>query len=474
MTTIAQKLADSPAVEAVRGAVGEGWIVGGAVRDAALARDVVDVDLAVREGEEETARALADRTGGPVFTLSEEFGTWRVLAADRAWHVDVTRLRGPGIEADLALRDFTVNAIAVPVDDPGAPPLDPHGGLDDLASRVLRAVSETSFEDDPLRVLRAARLASGLGFEIASDTVALARKEVARASEPAGERQFTELRLLITGPDPLAGLRLMDELGATAVVLPELEALRGIEQNPYHQHDVHGHTVEVLGRMLEVESDLEAYAGDRAAEVRAVLAEPLADELTRQGALRFAALFHDVGKPETRNVSDEGRVLFIGHDRSGARMVRELCERLRASRRLADYLANLTLNHLRLGFLVHARPLDRRAVYEYLRATEPDGICVTLLTVADRLATQGEKTSREAVDAHLELARQMISEALEWRRSGPPRSPIPGDELAAALGIEPGPELGRVIAEIEAAVFAGEVSTREDAIDLGRRVTESQ
>ena len=460
-------------MRACQGALGaaEGiWIVGGAIRDAALGREVKDLDLAVAGDERQVAREIGRVAGGPVFTLSEEFASWRALAADGAWHVDVTRLRGDGIEADLALRDFTVNAIAVPLADPAAPLVDPHGGLADLEERVLRAVSARSFADDPLRILRAARIAAGLTLEVDSGTAALAHAEAGRAAEPAGERQFAELRLLLTGAEPVRGLQLLDELAATPALLPELEALRGVKQNPYHHLDVHGHTMEVLARLTEVEADLEAFVGPTATDVRELLAEPLADELTRGGALRFAALFHDLGKPETRAVGEGGRVLFIGHDRAGARLVRELCSRLRASRRLADYLANLTLNHLRLGFLVHERPLSRRHVYDYLLATEPDSADVTVLTVADRLATQGERTRQEAVDAHLELAREMIAEALAWRRSGPPRSPIRGDELASELGIEPGPELGRLLGEIEAAVFAGEVSTREEAVDLARRI----
>jgi poly(A) polymerase len=362
-----------------------------------------------------------------------------------------------------------VNAIAVPLADPAAPPLDPRRGLADLESGVLRAVSDRSFADDPLRILRAARIAAGLGLEIDEETEALARGEAGRAGEPAGERQLAELRLLLTGADPPRGLRLLDRLGATPGLLPELEALRGVEQNPYHHLDVHGHTMEVLARLIEVEADLEI-AGEHAATVGQLLAEPLADELTRGGALRFAALFHDLGKPETRALGEGGRVLFMGHDRAGVRIVRELCVRLRASRRLTDYLAKLTLNHLRLGFLVHERPLSRRHVYDYLRATDPDSVDVTLLTVADRLATQGERTRPEAVDAHLELARGMIAEALAWRRSGPPRAPIRGDELASEVDVEPGPELGRLIGEIEAAVFAGEVATREDAVALARKL----
>ncbi len=468
---IPELLAAAPAVRACQAALGaaEGvWIVGGALRDAALGKEVKDVDLAVASDERQAAREIGGASRGPVFRLSEEFASWRALAADGTWHVDITRLRGDGIESDLALRDFTVNAIAVPLADVAAPPLDPHGGLDDLEGRVLRAVTPGSFADDPLRILRAARIAADLTLEVEPRTAALARAEARRAAEPAGERQFAELRLLLTGAEPVRGLQILDELAATPALLPELEALRGVEQNPYHHLDVHGHTMEVLARLIEVDADLEAFVGDTAADVRELFEEPLADELTRGDALRFAALFHDLGKPATRAVGEGGRILFIGHDRAGARLVRELCSRLRTSRRLADYLAHLTLNHLRLGFLVHERPLSRRHVYEYLRATDPDSVDVTMLTVADRLATQGERTRREAVDAHLELACEMIAEALSWRRSGPPRSPVRGDQLASELDFEPGPELGRLLGEIEAAVFAGEISTREEAVELAR------
>jgi putative nucleotidyltransferase with HDIG domain len=472
-TTIADRLAESPAVRACREALGEttdAWIVGGAIRDAVLGQEVKDVDLAVAHDAEEAANAIGGVAGGARFQLSQEFATWRALAPDGAWHVDVARLRGEGIEGDLGLRDFTVNAIAAPLVPLDAPLVDPQGGRHDLAAGVLRAVSDRSLVDDPLRVLRAARIAAALSLKIDPGTVELARGAAEEVRKQAGERQFAELRLLLTGDDPVRGLDLLDELGATESVLPELEALRGVEQNPYHHLDVRAHTVEVLARLTALEADLEELLGGDAEQVGRVLAEPLADQLARGGALRFAALFHDLGKPETRSEAEGGRVLFIGHDRAGARIVRELCQRLRVSRRLAEYLANLTLNHLRLGFLVHERPLSRRHVYDYLRATEPDSVDVTLLTVADRLATQGERTRQEAIDAHLELAREMIGEALVWRQDGPPRSPIRGDDLAAELGIEPGPELGRLLGEIEAGVFAGEVSGRDDAIALGRKL----
>lgn len=473
---IADQLAASPAAAAAREALGErdgAWVVGGAVRDAASGRQVVDVDLAVADGEADAARAVAKAAGGHAFELSAEFGTWRAVAPDEGWHLDVTRLRGATIEEDLRGRDFTVNAVAVPLGDLAAAPIDPTGGLADAENRVLRAASDASFDDDPLRILRAARLAAELGLELEERTVALAREAASRAGEPAGERQLQELRLLVSAPDPLRGLVALDELGATGAVLPEVETMRGVVQNPNHHLDVLGHTVEVLRQLLELEGDLGRVAGDRAGELEELLAEPLADGFTRGRALRFGALLHDVGKPATRDDS-RGFVTFIGHDHEGAQIVSEICRRLKASRALEAYLRGVTLHHLRLGFLAGEQPLAPRRVHEYLRATEPVSADVTLLTVADRLSARGEGpiASPEMVNAHLELAGEMLAAALDRRRDGPPRSPIPGDELAAELGIEEGPELGRLLGEIEAAVYAGEVTGREGAVAFARKLVE--
>ncbi len=470
--SLTDRLAASPLVGAARRALGDdegSWIVGGAVRDAALGREVTDLDLAVAEDPRAVARAIAAELGEHAFELSAEFGAWRVVSPGRGWQVDATALRGDGIEADLAERDFTIGAVAVPVG--GGEPVDPFGGLADLERRLLRAVGERSFSGDPLRLLRAARLAAGLSLEIDPGTVALARAAASSAADPAGERQLAELRQLLGGPDPLRGLALLDELELTPVVLPELAGLRGVEQGPNHHLDVHDHTIAVLEHTLEVEDDLDRFAGDRAVEVAQFLAEPLADEMSRATALRFGALFHDIGKPATRAERD-GFVAFRGHDREGAEIVAGICGRLRASRRLTQHLRALTLHHLRLGFLIPETPLPPRRIHGYLRATEPVTIDVTLLTIADRLSARGSGpiASPKMVEAHLALARQMVAAALDWRRDGPPAPLLRGDELADALGIDEGPELGELLSELEAAQYAGEVSDRAGAVEHARQV----
>lgn len=470
--TISERLGAAPLTALARRALrhdGSVWIVGGAIRDAALGREVSDLDLAVAGDPGTAAKAIAREGGGHAFELSSEFETWRAADRDGAWQVDASALRGEAIEADLAARDFTLGAVAMPLY--GGEPVDPYGGLGDLERRLLRAVGQDSFRADPLRLLRAARLAADLALEIDPGTAALARAEAARAAEPAGERQLAELRRLLGGPDPLRGLALLDELGLTAAVLPELEALRGVEQGPNHHLDVHGHTLAVLERTLEVEADLEPFAGERADELRQLLEEPLADEISRGVALRFGALLHVAGKPATRGERD-GYVTFIGHDSVGAEIVGRLCRRLRASRRLSEHLQALTRHHLRLGFLVHESPLPPRRVHDYLRATEPVAADVTLLTVADRLSARGSGpfATEEAIEAHLSLARAMLAAALDWRRDGPPPPLLRGGELVAELGMEPGPELGELLAELEAAQYAGEVRTREQALERARRL----
>jgi tRNA nucleotidyltransferase/poly(A) polymerase len=288
----------------------------------------------------------------------------------------------------------------------------------------------------------------------------------------AAERVFAELRALVGADAAVAGLRLLDDLALTPVVLPELAALHGVQQSVYHHLDVHGHTLAVLQAAIDLERDpgvaLVPADPGRDERVRALLREPLADGLDRAGGLRWAALLHDAAKPQTRVELGGGRVGFPGHDRVGADLARATLSRLRASERLRAHVAALTRHHLRLGFLVHDAPLDRRAVHRYLAATAPVSADVTLLTVADRLATRG-RNAGPAIAGHLALASELLDAALEQRAAGRTVPLVRGDELAAALDLRPGPQLGALLAEIEEARYAGEVTTAGEAVALARR-----
>jgi poly(A) polymerase len=479
MTSLDERLRSQPAVAAVRDALGggpeEAWIVGGTVRDVLLGRPVSDVDVVVRGDPERAARAVRSSVGGAVFPLSEEFGAWRAIESGRSWVCDVSALHGETIDDDLRRRDFSVNAMAVALR--GGDVVDPIGGLADVESRTLRVLggpdaAGSAYADDPLRPLRLVRLATELSLAPDRDTQRLTREAAPWVANASPERVFAELRRVVTSPRVIDGLELADRLGLTAVVLPELDALHGVEQSQFHHLDVHDHTLEVLRRQLWLEERLDEVFGELGPGVEAVLSEPFADELTRREALRLGALLHDVGKPATRGVRPDGRVTFIGHDSVGEEMVAGICRRLRASERLRVFLGKLTRYHLVLGFLVHERPLERAAVYRYLATCDPVEVEVTLLSCADRLATRG-RNADAAIAAHLDLARELMPEALEWRAHGPPKPPLRGDELAEQLGIEPGPELGALLSRLSEARFTGEAATREEAVELARRLRQN-
>jgi poly(A) polymerase len=462
----------SPALSRVRDALAgaPAWLVGGAVRDELMGRPpATDVDVILEGDVRAAARALGRASGAAVFELSGEFGAWRVVARDRAWQADLNPLRGGSLEADLRLRDFTVNAIAQPL--AGGELIDPLGGTGDLAAGRLRLAAPDALREDPLRALRLVRLACELGLAPDSPAQDAACASGPALSEVAAERIFGELKRILLSDRAVAGVELAGRLGLTRVFLPELDALAGVEQSRFHHLDVYGHTLEVLAGAVALDRDPSAVLGDCAQSdaARAVLAEPLADDLTRGGALRIGALMHDIAKPPTRRVTADGRVQFPGHDELGAVLAREILGRLRASERLGAHVGALVREHLRLGFLVHHQPLGRRAVYRYLDACDGVEVDVTLLSIVDRLATRGEQ-AEPAIERHMIAARAMLTEALRWHADGRPAPLVRGDHLARELGIQPGPGLGELLASLAEAQFAGEATTPETAIALARQI----
>src|SRR3954452_5147882 len=455
----------SEALELVRDVLGadeEAWLVGGAVRDRLLGRDTDDVDLAVPGDPRRHARRLARAARGTAFALSGAFGAWRVVGPRHAWHVDLVTLRDDDIRADLAQRDFTINAMAEPLC--GGDLVDPHGGRADLEQRLVRMVSERALAEDPLRSLRAVRIAVELELELDGATGAAVAENAPAIERVAAERVFGELKRVVSARSVRRGLELMDAYGLTAVVLPELSALRGVDQSHFHHLDVHDHTLAVLDVVALLQANPVAAGLDD--DVRVLLAEPLSDELTRGQAMRWAALLHDAAKPRTRDVLPNGRVTFMGHDVAGAALARDVLGRLRSSQRLREYVAAMVTHHLDAGFLVHHRPLDRRAIWRYLRATQPYSADITIFTVADRVATRG-RNAEPAIAAHLEVARELLAAAREEL----PKPLVRGDELMKA-GVPAGPRLGAILAQLEEDRYAGAVSTRDEALARARELAE--
>jgi poly(A) polymerase len=438
------------------------WLVGGTVRDLLQQRGVTDIDLVVAEDAGAAARALARSRGGSPFPLSERHGAWRVGFDDLT--VDIAACRG-SIGEDMGHRDFTINAMAVPLD--GGDLVDPSGGRSDLENGVLRVVTDHAFDDDPLRLLRLARFAHELRFEIDPATATLARERAALADRPAGERVFMEMRRLVGLDDPAAGLRLLDQLGLIDVILPEVSATRGVEQSGFHHLDVFEHTLQVVDATADIAAHPEHYLPHHAQAVSTELAEPVGDGLDAAIALRFAALFHDVEKPQTKRVSSEGRISFMGHDRQGADTAATVLRRWRASTAVVRFCRTMVQEHLRLGFLVRERPLDRRAAYRYLRATEPYPLASVVLSLGDRFSTRGVQARQRYNRAHSETADELIGLLLSLI-ADPPDPLLRGDDIARLTGAG-GARIGELVSALAEEQAAGAVSTREQAVEFVSR-----
>jgi poly(A) polymerase len=439
----------------------EAWLVGGAVRDGLLGRASKDLDYAVRGDAHRLARRVADLLGGAFFTFSEAFSTYRVVLPGGL--VDFAALRGATIERDLAARDFTVDAMALPArgGDPGArmgigKVIDPLGGAADLAARRLVACGSCALADDPLRVLRLARLAAAFDLQPSEGLAEAARVAAPALKTVSGERVCAELTALLGLPAAARGLRLLDDSGALEQVLPEVTALRGVEQNRFHHLDVFGHTLEAVELAPQVVDQL---GGQRFLAAPEACGLPGAAPLA---PLAFVALFHDLGKPGVRQMSDDGRVMFWHHDELGARMMKDIAARLKVSRRFQDYLGLLISTHLRLGFLVREVPLTLRALVRFRRAVEPYVFESVVLSLADRLATRGEKTSAVSMARHYRLARVVWLEIPKQSRE----PLLDGDEAMGLLGLAPGPLLGEALRALQEETDALEVTTKDGARDF--------
>lgn len=455
----------------------EAWFVGGVVRDRLMGRDLADLDLVTAADAEAAARRLADDVGAAVFPLSEEFGGWRVVPREGGWQVDITPLAEGGLEADLARRDLTINAIACPIDRasesgtgqplPDSSLIDPHGGIHDIEGGVLRAVGDAGFAQDPLRVARLARFACGFGFAIDPRTLGLARDSAAGLKSVAGERVLSELLAILSSEDPAGGIEALKGTGALGAVMPEAAEIEAVEQSVYHHLDVWEHTLETLRIAVELERD-PSTLGPAAEAAAGQLAAELGDGASRWTVIRLTLLMHDIAKGRTRTVFDDGRVGFPGHDLLGARMSTGICERLRTSSRVRDRVSAMIAHHLDAGYLSDSMPVTRRDVHAYLVACGAAALDVTVLGIADRLATRG-RNSEAAIAKHLELAGILIEAATELELNGAPEPLVRGDRLAEELGIPHGPRLGELLAELAAARYAGEISTESEAIDHARR-----
>ncbi len=486
---------NSPLFQKIRDSLPTGlpvYLVGGAIRDSLLGRPTHDLDFVVPSGGVQLAKKIANALAAAFFPLDLENDTARVLLTkpDGTREVlDFAGLRGPSLDADLKARDFTVNAIAL--DAHTGEILDPLSGATDLRTKTIRACAPTAFIDDPLRILRAVRQAASLAFSIESQTRRWMKAAIPGLEDISPERQRDELFKILSGPNPDASMRALERLGVFPILLPELVALKGVEQSPPHAYEVWTHTLAVLRHlegMLQVLAP--EYDAEKAADLfnsllvlhlgryRAQLAEHLGPRLNTERSVRallfFAALYHDIAKPQAKTIQN-GRIRFLGHDEQGALVAVKRGMALHLSNDELDRLKAIVRFHMRIHFytnrlVAQQKHITRKALYRFFRDVGPAAPDLVLLSLADLRGTYEQTLNQETWNAALETCRTLLEAWYERPEEAVhPPSLLNGDDLIATFGLRPGRQVGRLLEAIREEQAAGTVSTRAEALTFARR-----
>ena len=459
------------------------YLVGGYVRDLVLGRNTSDVDIALSEGDSiAMARMVADALSGAFYVLDAERGYARVLTpsdSDGATVTfDFTPLRGT-LEEDLAHRDFTIDALALPMEsaDSTDAVIDLYGGRQDLGNRLVRALGDDVFQEDPARLLRAVRLAGQLEFQIEGHTGALIAQQAEALKRVSLERVQDEFCRILSLERSYPWLRELDRLHLLTQVLPQLEESRGVDQPHEHYWDVFDHLVETVGVFERIVDGAER-EGDSVLSLMPWMSEvddyfdtEVAHGRSRAVLTKLACLLHDVAKPRTKTTEPSGKTRFLGHPEQGANMAREIMETLHFSRREIVFITTAVSQHLRPMQLSHdLEPPTPRALYRFQRDVADVAIATLYLSMADYLAAKGpmlEPDEWQRRVEHCKRVLQSIGETTE-ERVETPHPLVDGYVLMKGLGISSGPLLGRLLDTVQEAVAVGEVKDVEGALALAR------
>lgn len=438
------------------------FLVGGCLRDRLLGRPVADVDLAIEGDPIEWGQRIAKAVGGTAVVLSARQALVRVAGPARA-HLDLLAIRGGCIETDLSMRDFTFNAMAVELSDaalnwlfgvagPGTRAeepdvIEPHGGRNDLATGIVRAVSASAFEDDPVRLLRAVRFRAELGFSIDSQTVEWMRESADLVALPASERVRDELLKLMAVEGAGEQLRLMASMGILAALLPGPAASGGARQDLATAIETVAASERAMAWLEGARISGWPQASDSLANrVRSRLAMPVGTGPQRGVMVKLAALLHRLG-------SSEGALDRLRLSTREAGLVRTVRDQSDAPARLVQH------EH------------GRREAYRFFRAAGDCAIEVLIVSLANQVARRGAGSDAAALKRQAELTLELAGAFLltpdELVR---PQRILTGEDVMTASGLEAGPMVAQVLETIREAQAAGEVRTREEALDLARRM----
>jgi poly(A) polymerase len=465
------------------------YLVGGAVRDFLLANPPgKDFDFVATKNARDLSQEVAAETKGHVFPLDESLGTWRVVFKTRKKKtaLDFSTMLGRDIMDDLRQRDFTVNSMGIELEDffrtESFSLLDPMNGLSDLRRKILRANSEESLRQDPLRMLRAFRFAFTLGLQPDPETLRLIRKNKDRILHSAGERIRSEFFAALAENQADCFLRKLFQSGLLENIFPEIHDWEYLEQGSYHDFRLLEHAFRTVKAAEWILAHLQHLFPVQAISLDHHFSQWVEEGISRKALFKFAAFCHDSGKPGTRSFDLQTQSLrFLDHDRQGQKINALIGRRIKLSKKSIRFLSELTRHHMRILSLAASKEVSPRAQYRFFKDLGQEGIALSLLALADKIAAKKfdpHQALKEDLPDGLAKIKGVVEKLLHYYYedySLKTQKPLlGGKEIMEAFNLPQGKEVGSLLSRLREAEIAGLVHTRDEALGFLNNIDRSR
>jgi putative nucleotidyltransferase with HDIG domain len=463
------------------------YLVGGAVRDLFLSRLSPDLDFALPSGGIDLARKVSRALNADFLALDGERDTGRVIVQenDSRIFLDFATYRGKDLEEDLRARDFTINALAYNLQDDTL--IDPTDGAKDIHAKIIRACSANAFTDDPVRILRAVRQAATFDFTIDKQTREWMQQSHPLIRSTSAERIRDEIFKILNTRRVSDSVKALDMLGVISEIMPELLKMKNVEQSSPHVFDVWTHTLAVLDYLNRIRLNLyeeppknefaeamQNQLGKFREAIHNHFSESLNIDRTHRSLLFFAALYHDVSKPETKTVEENGRIRFFNHDVKGAEVAAERARSFNLSNDEVERIHVIIKNHMRIHSFTSKLENEneyptRKAIYRFFRDAGKAGIDLILLALADMRGTRHKELTLKNWNIYLEISKILLENYFEKPAEiiSPPRL-IDGNELMKELNLQPSKLIGDLLEAIRENQADGKIQTREQALEFAK------
>lgn len=458
------------------------YLVGGYLRDLYLNRITKDLDFTLSKNPKNLAQKFSDQPHFSFFVLHEQEEIYRVVNED-GYQFDFSSFKGATIEEDLSLRDFTINAMALTLAPDNAKTfsleniLDPAHGRADLNKKTVRQISKTIYGEDPLRLLRAFRIATQLQFEIDPETFKTIKENSPLIKRVAMERIREELLLLLDCQSAYPTVLKLDEAGLVSQIFPEVDPNRACALDYYPEKGVWGHSLDALNCLEWIFQNLSAEFPEDHEKIKAFLFNEKGNSGEKSWAalMKLGVLLHDIGKAPTAQMI-EGRLRFYEHQNVGAKLAKKAAERLKFSSDASKNLSRMVLEHMRPGGLAFAPVLTDRARFRFFRDLGVTAIPTLIVSLADRYTYLTQETRGKGADVHEKLVKDFARwYFLKMEATAKKKEPlINGTILMEKLKLSPSPTIGTLLKEIEEAAAVGEIHTQEEAITLAQKLLEKK